>query len=436
MKAIPLLIAVSLLANAAFAFKWWRSRPSTPAAEAPAAAPENQPSGQTAAAAKPRRGEPPTSPVAAPATPALPAKPTWAQLFSATDLKGSIQRLRAVGCPEETIQDLISAEVTRRYAEKSQAIWRRTDEDKYWVATNQEEMMAGSERSKQYAALEKERVALLTDLLGFDPQKRQREESGIPDYRDRQLGFLPPEKREAVQRYLEEFQAKENDHYRRNRGLYDAQERAERKELQAEKERGLAALLSPEEFRQWELRSSQMASQLQSEITTMSLTQAQYETLFSLRKQAGDSLYLWGDQANDSQARERSEQAKKQLVADIKAALGDEVAREWELARTPFYSELFRMAKAENLPADTARKVFSYKEQAEAKAREVRAMRDLPREQQQQTLAALRAETETAMKATLGEQLYERYKPRAYWLNSISYTPTRPTAPVPATKQP
>lgn len=433
MKAIPFVIALSLLANAALAFKWWQSRPSTPAAEAPAAAPGNQPPGQ-AAAAKPRRGEPPLAPVAAPATPALPAKPTWAQLFSATDLKGSIQRLRAVGCPEETIQDLVSAEVTRRFAERSQAIWRRTDEDKYWVATNQEEMMAGSERSKQYAALEKERVALLTDLLGFDPQKRQREESGIPDYRDRQLGFLPAEKREAVQRYLEEFQAKENDHHRRNRGLYDAQERAERKELQAEKERGLAALLSPEEFRQWELRSSQMASQLQSEITTMSLTQSQYEALFEARKKTGDSLYLWADQSNDPEARARSEQAKKQLEADVKAALGPDLAKEFELSRNYDYRQLFQMAKAENLPADTARKVYGYKEQAEAKAREVRALRDLPREQQQQTLAALRAETENAMKATLGEQLYERYKPRAYWLNSISYTPTRPTAP--AAKQP
>lgn len=429
MKAIPLLIAVSLLANAAFAFKWWQSRTPAPTAAAAADAPIPPQVSPTAAAAKPRRTDSSPSPVPVPAPASLPAKPNWAQLFSATDLKGSIQRLRAVGCPEETIQDLVSAEVTRRYAEKSQAIWRRTDEDKYWVATNQEEMMAGSERSKQYAALEKERVALLTDLLGFDPQKRQREESGIPDYRDRQLGFLPTEKREAVQRYLEEFQSKENDHYRRNRGLYDAQERAERKELQAEKERGLAALLSPEEFRQWELRSSQMASQLQSEITTMSLTQPQYETLFSLRKQAGDSLYLWGDQANDSEARERSEQAKRQLVADIKASLGDDVAKEWELSRTPFYSELFRMAKAENLPADTARKVFGYKEQAEAMAKQVRAMTDLPREQQQQKLAALRTETENAMKAVLGEQLYDRYKPRAYWLNSISYTPVRPVAP-------
>jgi|GEM_PF-819566 len=434
MKAIPFVIALSILANAALAFKWMQARTPVPTAASAAAAPVPEPTGPIAAAAKPRRNEAARSAPPAPAP--LPAKPTWAQLFSATDLKGSVQRLRTVGCPEETIADLISAEVKRRYAEKSQAIWRRTDEDKYWVASNQEEMMAGSERSKQYAALEKERVALLMDLLGFDPQKRQREESGIPDYSDRQLGFLPTEKREAVQRYLEEFQTKENDHYRRNRGLFDAQERTERKEMQAEKERGLAELLSPEEFRQWELRSSQMASQLQSEITTMNLTQSQYEALFAARKTAGDGIYLWGDMSNDPEARARVERAKKQLEADVKTALGPDLAKEYELSRNYDYQQLFRLAKAENLPTDTARKVYDYKEQAEAKAREVRAQRDLPREQQQQTLAALRAETEAAMKATLGDALYDRYKPRASWLNSISYTPTRPTASVPATKQP
>lgn len=427
MKAIPLLIALSLLTNAALAFKWRQSRSTV---TAPA---ESEKLHRTQPVAKPTtskvRNPEPAMAANAAAKPMPSAKPTWAQLFSAADLKGSVQRLRAVGCPEETIQDLVLAEVTRRYAEKSQAIWRLPEADKYWLAPDRDAMLFGSERSKQFAAMEKERVALLTELFGFDPQKRQREESGIFDYRERQVSFLPAEKREVVQRYLDEYSAKENEHQRRNRGLHDAQERAERKELQEEKKRGLAAFLSPEEVRQWELRSSQMASQLQSEITTMSLTQAQYEALFAVRSKVGDAIFFWSDMAEDPKARERTEQAKKQLQDDIKATLGEELAKEWELGRNFDYQQLFRLAKTENLPADTARKVYGYKEQAEAKAKEVRTMTDLSREQQQQTLAALRTETENAMKATLGDKLYNTYKSRAYWLNSISYTP--PVRPSP-----
>ncbi|MBI5801144.1 MAG: hypothetical protein HZA92_10560 [Verrucomicrobia bacterium] len=430
MKTIPLIIALSLLANAALAFKWWQSRSSsaTPAvsAKAPAAQPATKPAASKAREPEPAR----VASVAAKPQPS--AKPAWTQLFSAADLKGSILRLRAAGCPEETIQDLMVAEVTRRFADRRKVALAgisTQSETEYWKASDYSSP-AAREGQKKYRELEREASALLVELLGFDPQKKLREESGYYDYYERQVSFVAPEKREQLRRYLEEFQEKEQDHYGRNRGLYDAQERAERREMQEEKKRGLAAFLTPEELRQWELRSSQMASQLQSEISTMSLTQAQYETLFALRSKVGDAMYLYGDQSEDPKARERSEQAKKQLQAEIKATLGDDLGKEWELSRTPFYSELFRLAKAENLPADTARKVFGYKEQAEAKAKEVRAMTDLSREQQQQTLAALRTETENAMKTTLGDKVFNSYKSRAYWLNSISYTPpVRPVAP-------
>lgn len=431
MKAIPLIITLSLLANAALAFMWWQSR-STATATAPA--PVVQPVAKPVAP-KARDAEPTPAPSGT-AQPASSAKPAWSQFFSDADLKGSITRLRAVGCPEETIQDLMVAAVTRRFADRRKAAsvgmspWNQAE---YWKASDHNSP-EGRERQRKFRELERESSALLVELLGFDPQKKQREESGVYDFYERQVSFVPAEKREQLRRYLEEFQEKESDHYRRNWGLNDAQERAERKELQEEKKRGLAAFLTPEELRQWELRSSQMASQLQSEITTMSLTQAQYETLFAVRSKASDSIYLWGDQTDDPKARERSEQAQKQLKEDVKAALGPELAREFELSRDHDYRQLFQMAKAENLPADTAKKVYGFKELAEAKAKEVRAQRDLPREQQQQTLAALRTETEAAMKATLGDALFDRYKSRAYWLNSISYTPSRPAVAVP--KQP
>lgn len=422
MKAIPLIIALSLLANVALAFKWWQSRPTATAPVASAAAPAVQPAAKPAAS---RVREPELAKAAAAAKPSS-AKPAWSQFFSAADLKGSITRLRAAGCPEETIQDLMVAEVTRLFADRRKvalAGMSSSNVAEYWKASDYNSPES-RERQKKYRELEREASALLVELLGFDPQKKLREDSIGFDYYERQVSFVPAEKREQLRRFLDEFGEKEQEHYSRNRGTFDAQERAERKEMQEEKKRGLAVFLTPEEVRQWELRSSQMASQLQSEITTMSLTQAQYEALFAVRSKVGDAINFWGDQADDPKARERSEQAKKQLQEGIKATLGEELAREWELSRNFDYKQLFSMAKAENLPADTAKKVYGYKEQAEAKAKEVRAMTDLSREQQQQTLTALRTETENAMKATLGDTLYNRYKSRAYWLNSISYTPT------------
>ena len=96
MKAIPLIIAFSLLANAALAFKWWQSRPTEAAPAASAKAPAVQPAAKPAAS-KTREPGP-----AIVATPLPSAKPAWSQFFSAADLKGSILRLRAANCPESS----------------------------------------------------------------------------------------------------------------------------------------------------------------------------------------------------------------------------------------------------------------------------------------------------------------------------------------------
>src|SRR5262245_47105451 len=47
---------------------------------------------------------------------------TWNDIQSA-DLKQFIARLRGVGCPEETIQDITLAEVNRRFAARTRQVW-------------------------------------------------------------------------------------------------------------------------------------------------------------------------------------------------------------------------------------------------------------------------------------------------------------------------
>ena len=66
---------------------------------------------------RPHHGEP-SSPQPAVSGPAA----SWRDLH-ADDLKEFIRRLRGGGCPEETVQDLILAEVNRRYAARQRELW-------------------------------------------------------------------------------------------------------------------------------------------------------------------------------------------------------------------------------------------------------------------------------------------------------------------------
>jgi hypothetical protein len=355
---------------------------------------------------------------------------SWADLET-DDLKELITRLRAVGCPEQTIQDIIIAEVNRRYGPREQDLLAGLVGREYWQAQPRGKEAEASQRKvwKEREALMKEKSDLLVELFGVDPEKQRQREEGLPDYRDfarGNIGFLPEAKQESVKQYLDEFQEKMQDFYSRVSGAWDADARAEQKKLEAEKLEGLAQFLTPQELREFELRNSQMASQVASEINGVTLTRAQYEALYDIRKKYGDSIFNWGDANNDAAARKQIEQNQRDLNAEIAAALGEDKGRELERAKDYSYQQLSSLARRAKLPADTAAQVYDYKQAAEDAAQLLRSNDEMLPEDRQAALQQIRVETETAVKNALGDKTYKRYLNQGgWWLNNIAPTSPR-----------
>jgi len=62
---------------------------------------------------------------------------SWSDLRT-NDLKEFVRRLRAVGCPEETIKDLVLAQLNRGYSIKQRAIWQNnSNPSDYWMPYKQ-----------------------------------------------------------------------------------------------------------------------------------------------------------------------------------------------------------------------------------------------------------------------------------------------------------
>jgi hypothetical protein len=88
---------------------------------------------------------------------------SWSDLQT-DDLKEFVRRLRAVNCPEPTVQDLVLAEVNRRYAKKQNALWPdRFSQNEYWKPyqrkRNLEEVKKNREMFRQQRALQKKNRA-------------------------------------------------------------------------------------------------------------------------------------------------------------------------------------------------------------------------------------------------------------------------------------
>ena len=420
MKTISFIIALSLAASAVLAVLLFRADHAVPAETI-----EIETSAAPAAAG--------SSKTAADAVTGAPAQVSWRDI-QVEDLKEFIRRLRAVDCPEGTIEDLVIAEVNRRYAPKLRALWSEDAfQNDYWKPYQQAydpaKTKKNREHMRQQQALQKEKTALLVELFGVDVEKQRLKEEGIDNENwspYRSLAFLPESKRDAVQQYLDDFQDKEQDFYARTRGGWDADARAEQKKLEQEKLAGLAQFLTPEEMREYELRNSQTASQISSDLHGVSVTREQYEALFDIRKKYGDSIYNWSDAANDPDTVKQIEQNKKNMQAEIATALGADKGQEMERAQDYSYQQLARLAKRNDLPADTASKVYDVKQAAEKAAQDLRLNRGLTPEQQQATLAQIRAETEQSIRTALGDKLYKRYLNNGgWWLNNIARPPSK-----------
>ena len=352
---------------------------------------------------------------------------TWLDIQS-TDLKEFVTKLRAAGCPDETVKDIILAEVNRRFAIRQRDIWPEQTEDyKFWRVDKRnapEQAKKQRAQSRQYRDLQKEKSALLVDLLGYDPELQQRIEEGnediFVDWQERQISFLPESKRQAALKILEEFQEKEQEMYTANQGLWDAQSRAEQRQMQTDKLAALAQVLSPDELREYELRQSQTATQLSHDLRSLTVNRTEYETIFDIRKKYGDSIYNYGD-LEGAEAQKQAEENKKAMYQELTAALGTDKFKEYERSQDYYYQQLQHLAKRNDLPPDTAGKVYDYKSIAEDGAKALRNNKDLSAEQRQTALANLRAETENTLEQTLGEKGYKSYvKNGGWWINNIA----------------
>ena len=428
MKPLRILIILSIAANIALAGWWFKSRNAAPDPNTAAAE-----SSQTAGKSSGRFGKDSATGDAAAAvinsseTGALGTITTWLDIQSA-DLKQLVHRLREAGCPDETVKDIVVAEVNRIFAARTRELWpERYEQTEFWKVENNrynsERQKKNREGWRKERELQKEKSALLVELLGVDPEKQQRIEDGYDEFyfnwQERQVSFLPESKREAALKTLDDFQDKQQEMYAANAGIHDAQSRAEQRQLEAEKIDALAAILSPSELRDYELRQSQTAQQLSSDLRNTTVSREEYEAIFDIKKKYGDSIYNWSylDKEEQKQAGEN----QKAMKAELATALGPDKFKEYERGTDYYYRQLQSLAKKNDLPAETAGKVFDYKSTAEGTVKQLRENKDMSNEQRQAALQQIRTETETTLKQTLGEKAYKSYiKNGGWWINNIA----------------
>jgi hypothetical protein len=180
-----------------------------------------------------------------------------------------------------------------------------------------------------------------------------------------------------------------------------------------------AAVLTPGELAEDDLRSSNTAQSLRFALVAFDASEQEYRTIFQLQ-QAFDEKFgrRYGPSSQD-EMRARME-AQKQLTADIKAALGPERATDYS------YRQTSQLVTRLGLPQETTAQVYAVQKEIQQRVGSVFQDNPIPA-QRNEALAALAEEAKTKIGAMLGAKGFDAYRQNGgSWMQALQPRPPSP----------
>jgi hypothetical protein len=397
------ILAGSLLVNAALVAGYFVMRPAPP----PVA-----PSAEVSTDAAPRAR---ASRAARTSSTVVTNDFKWLSIES-EDYREYIENLRSIGCPEDTIRDIIIADVNKLYGTRIAALYPGASDFKFWVSERQNRA-SEREREQKIRELQREKRQLLKDLLGIDVDEELAKWTGRPDEDEVRYGFLSLEKQQA----LKALQAKYRDLERAlfsEGGGFNPENRAKLNALRAQREAEMAQLLTPEENEQYQLRNSWTARNMRESLGAFEPTEWEFKEVFKLRK-AYDDQFRFTREGSDEATREARRAAEQQAEQQIRSVLGEERYAQYQMANDDRFRDVYDWTQRANLPRSTAESIYDVRRIAEEQRNLVRRDQTMTPDQQNAILEQLLAETKNTLRTTLNDN-YQEFENNSRWLRNFA----------------
>ena len=275
--------------------------------------------------------------------------------------------MKAIGVPWETIKDIIFTDVNRLYAHKARALGPALHQP-YWhtdsvTAGNQE-----TERRRKLDALEAERRAFLTELVGTESDDDARTRLGWHESTAPQLDFLSPEKRERVDA-LSEYDLRRDKLLQHPGGILLKDDLEEMKRLDVEKRSILEGLLTPAELDQYDLVMHSTAAAMRRDLGAFRPSEEEFRKIFAARRAIDENvealkLRAMSDPTAPPAGLQMAEMVRRG-EQQIEAALGAERYADYQRAQDPQFLVLQRVSQETGLSEDALVRAYQAKKASE-----------------------------------------------------------------------
>jgi hypothetical protein len=309
----------------------------------------------------------------------------WTDLES-SDFRQYMTNLRRIGCPEETIRDLVVAEVNKLYAPKFAMLTRQGQHYDYWKPASKKPR---EDLARQLEALRSEKRTLLKTLLGIesDPHEQWANISVDQLIEQGRFAFLSDEKQKQVREIL---------------ARYDLNQDSDPRLVREQRRQELAQVLSPEELYAFDLRDSNAADSIRNRFGDADLSEAEYKKLFDLRKAYEEAVGAVADNSDPEKMRKRSE-ARKALDEAYKEAVGEERMTEITRQQDPGWRALTQVGQQFNLDQPTLDRAYAYQQAAAEQLSRIFSDANLPRDERRRLVDEVNAQLLQNMTGVLGD---------------------------------
>ncbi len=332
---------------------------------------------------------------------------TWDQIES-TNFVTFVKNLRAVGCPEQTIRDIIMAEVNRIYER------RRLEEVVYpnyqwWLS--EPDASAVQAATAKLETIEADRRRVLTLLLGqgWDAQNNELlAANGGITLTGPILGDLSPVVKQVVYAIAARAQKKIE--------AYQAAQREQNKpvdpmvmvSLREEPFQQLLTILNPEQYEEYVLRYSPSAQQLREQMRSMALTQDQFRDLYNAVSPInGQPVFYYA--GNDPVMLKQQQQLRAQSDAIIKATLGDQFYAAYQLNQDPLYRSSKATAEQLGVPQTSVMTIYEINRATQAELDRIRKDANMTSDEKVEALSQTQVEQQQSLQQILGPEAFERW---------------------------
>jgi LysM repeat protein len=335
---------------------------------------------------------------------------SWSHVES-PDYPTYVANLRNIGCPEQTIRDIIIADVNTLYARR-QATEILTPQQEWWRSQPDPEVIRLA--AKKLVALDIERRALLTKLLGTDWEGGDLASLPRPSHPGIALdgailGALPAETKQAVANISSRAEDRMQSYLEQMRSAGKDPDPAEMSRLREQTRTELAGVLSPAQLEEYLLRYSQTSNNLRADLGKMkyfNATPDEFRAIFRATDSLDQQIQQLGSATDPITVAQRNS-LQQQRDGALKLALGQDRYLQFEKLQDPLYQQAMATAIQGGDPT-TADAIYGVNLAAQNDQNNIQSNTNLTDSQKaialkQLSLDQLKAATEVSGQPTLPE---------------------------------